>query len=314
MVALSPGTPVRLVSNVAAIEMQRRSGGRVRWSLLEVPSVSLEQAGFPPTSETDAAAEVQLDAVASGKTVAVTLVVSAGREETARFRTVFREAALEPAPDGRMRVVVPLPARVVPGARANFESDQGYAALDQTFILLRKAIGTADEAADSAQRVLRPARRASSAANQQPPRHLYGDETDARCLGRIVTHAAEVAAGDGHELGQPLRQVSFTQAGAPAAHAHMKRSDQLVCIGDDVWIIGYAATRPTIRLRRYSAAGELLRSVESTLPARSGKGFDLIDPDSVREADGRIYFDRIIAGHRLREVEYRKRERFEVEL
>jgi hypothetical protein len=147
MILLSPGEPVALESNIAEIEMRGTNGSR-KWNLRENPSTSLRVAAGDPSTTDAANVRVALSAGAAGEVVTMTMVVSEGSEEPARFATRFKPARVEPAAEGKVRIVADLPSSAESGLRSPYGDsigDRRYF-LDHVFIFLRRAIGTGLEA------------------------------------------------------------------------------------------------------------------------------------------------------------------------
>ena len=306
VVGLPEGEAVALESNLEEIEMRSASGRK--GSLRESPRVSLQATGHP-VAAAGARVTVHVQAVASAGGATVTLTVSDGREETARFVSRFTEAAkLESTSPGGVRLAVDLPSNARSGMRLTRQGPSGKQyALDQLFIQMRSAIGSELEAREWQLRVARPAVRVESGEAPVDPRA----PTD--CRGRVKTKPSKMLAYEG-DVGWPLLAVTFPESPAPGPQTLMDSTDRLVCRGPDIWIVSYYARRPALRLRRFSAQGKLLRFVDTEVPpAKLEKsGFEGVQASSVREEpDGRVRFERwVISGRGASRV--RKRDLFEV--
>ena len=90
--------------------------------------------------------------------------------------------------------------------------------------------------------------------------------------------------------------------------------DRVTCRDGKVWIVSYAVRRPQVQLRRFSAAGEIERFIETVIPRASVGQFeyDEIDAASVKEEGGRVRFDRLIMKVGSGNPQEKLRETFEV--
>jgi hypothetical protein len=267
--------------------------------LRETPLNSLRAAGHPAAESAPSAVRVRVDAKPDGQAVVLELALFHGTEETARFVTRFpKGAALEKTAEGRTRIVVDLPGNAQPGMRSMTQDPKTgkQAALDQLFIQIRSALGSEAEAREWAMRVQRPAALVGASSARAPSEALPDTPTDPACKGRLEITPAKEPAFQGN-LGWPMRAVTFTDAPGPGPHALMGSVDRVACRDGDIWILAYPDRRPELRIRRYGAAGKLMRFVDTAVPpADLGQfEFDLIDARSLREENGRIRFERVVS-------------------
>jgi len=320
MIGLPQGEPIVLETSIAEIEMRHRSSERTA-SLRESPAVSLKVAGHPVAAAPDGRVRIRLDASSSSKDVLLTLVVFDGADETARFITRFdKGAVIEKTPTGDSRIVVDMPANAQPGLRSVYDdsgSRKRYA-LDQVFIQLRSAIGTEIEAREWPIRMVRPA----SLIASRIPFRLAGVEerfskgpVDTACDGKLARERTTIVAFD-RDIGWPLQGATFKDASAPGPHALFSSRDRVLCRDGEVWIVSYPVRRPELRLRRYASDGRLLRFVETKIPSADlgDSESDRIDPESVREDNGRIRFERVVIRHAIGFSFEKRRESFEIAL
>ena len=313
VIALPYEEPVALESMLSEIEF-RSSAGR-KWSLKENPGVSLRMAGHPPAMG-PARVRVGLDAVQSGTTIVVTMVVRDGEEETARFITTYpKDAVIEKRESGNL-VTVHLPSNAQPGARPAERGPSGTQYLpDQIYVQLRRAIGTEEEARDWPRRAVLEARlvTSSSGGGSSPFRE---SNIDAACKGVIDTAPSKGAPSFEGSWLWPLHAAAFAQSFAPGPKALFDHRDRISCRDGKIWIVSYQVRRPQVQVRRYSAVGELERFIETTIPRPrlGGSEYDEIDAATLKEEGGRLRFDRLIMKVGSGNPQEKLRETFEVAL
>jgi hypothetical protein len=168
--------------------------------------------------------------------------------------------------------------------------------LDELFRFFRRSIGVEAEARESVQRL---------AITPQSVKRVVGgtwdrsssqqNPIDPRCGGRVHTRPQQgVRSHAAADLGWDLLEVRFAPTTAPSSTTFAHRGDRFVCEGDALWIIHAVPLESSVSLRRYDSEGVLRRFVEGSLPVVPGQRvFGHIDPLSVREAEGAVWFDRV---------------------
>jgi hypothetical protein len=319
MIGLPYGEPVYLETEIEEISMYRGSGERRKEVLVESPVVSLDTAGHPVSPSPDTKVHVRLDASAINAGVVLTLTVTEGGEETARFATRFAKgAAIERTDAGKMRVLVQLPSNADPGMRRMYKGgeDREYYAIDQVFIQLRNAIGTEAEAREWPSRVVRDARPIDGTlkvGTQYADDRFAKGPVDQGCKD-IVEARSDQAVSYQDDLGAPLWGAIFREAASPGPHALLSRFDRLVCYEDEIWIVHYKPKAQNVQMRRYTRDGRLLRFINASVPPAKldDLDFDTIDPFSMLEDQGKIYFERVIRTLKGNKFQEKRRQLFEV--
>jgi hypothetical protein len=322
MVALPLDTTVHFESSVKSIDLQRHSGKRIKWSLRENPAVSLEASGYPPTTDPNATVRVKIDAQETQNGVVMHVLVSEGPLQTARFTTTFGHGSkLERDERGAVHVAIEAPSNIDTMIRGSYkdESNEPYM-IDQIYALLRQAIGTEQEARESAVRLVRTARITSRVEGD-----VGGVSAKARWDGALIEPRCEqfmtvnfngpVHSGSVGELGFRLSEVRFTRSPDTPPHTNIHSSEHVICEDGGVLILGYGGTgtNPLFSYRKYSADGKLRRYVQSPLPPRK-EDWDFIDLGTVRESATAITFDLVSMQLTKRKDRFVKRESFEIPL
>lgn len=316
VIGLPYGEAVLLDSNVDEIEM-RSTGGR-KWSLIETPLNSLRGAGHPAAESSPSDVRVHVEAKQDDQAVVLELAISQGAERTAHFVTRYpKGAVLEKMADGRTRLIVDLPANAKPGMRSMTRDPRtgGSVTYDQLFILIRSGLASETEAREWAMRVQRPAVLVNPSAATPSFKASPDVLVDPACKGRLEISGAQETSFQ-RNLGSPMRAVTFLAADSSRAHALMGSVDSVVCREGEIWIVSYPDRRPEVRIRRYGSDGTLVRFVDTTVPpTKLGQlEFDQIDANSVREENGRIRFERVITLVSGANLSEKKREVFDVTL
>jgi hypothetical protein len=324
MIGLPHGEPVSLETDVKEIVMYSGTGEKRREVLIESPIISLEAAGHPVSITSDTAVRVRLDAKEEGGRVSLALVVMKEGAVASRFDIQFAEGAtIEKIDSGGIRIAAKVSGNAKPGMRTMHKGPKGstgrqYYAIDQIFILLRRAIGSEVEAQEWVSHITRNARRINGSSSGHAP---YSDgrskgPIDKACNEFVEAKPAQAVAFEGNDFGWPLWGVTFMGSTDPGPHALLSHRDYLTCNDQEVWIVSYAIRRPDLQIRRYTHDGHLLRFVDTTVPAikRGAREYEVIDPSSVHEDNGHLYFDRVIMTTKENISREKRRESYALDL
>lgn len=315
VIPVSAEDQIALNSNVEEIIMRGKSGGRT-WNLIENPMASLAATGHNISTSADAKIRVNLDAASDPNGITLLLTVHDGEEETAHFTTNFgKDTSLETTPDGKLKIIVPLPSNARPGMRPvtkNPATQKDYS-LDQLFIQLRKAIGNELEANEWPQHIERPAVFVSDTIKTHSS---YEDaQLSFSCLNKVSKVSSQAISFE-TEIGWPRHGLNFAASTIPGPHALLGGRDVVSCHDNEVWIVSYMTRRPDLQIRRYAIDGHLLRFVDTRIPATplGNHEYERVDPSSMRDEDNKISFERVILKMNGLQSQEIKRERFSLNL
>ena len=304
--AMAPvGAPVALQSNLETIEF-RHTGGR-EWMLAEKADVSLLKSGHPVVPAGGADVQVTLDAAESDGGVLIKLIVTEKGQETASFSTRFKSGArLQPATDGRRKLVVDLPRNVERPFRMRGD---GEFLLDEIYRQMRTAIGSEREVAEAAVQVRRTAKLMTATASTgwdkieeaRPAKSCDG-------LVKVVSGNAETDLAP--YAGSFRHHAIFVQQPDPAPMVLLHRGDRVGCHGGAVWFAADMGRNPMLQIRRYDSAAVLQRNLLVNLPARQASEYQYVDVASFVERGSQLEYDLIVRDGHGKQI----RERFSVGL
>jgi hypothetical protein len=298
MVSLPLGSAVSLKSNVDAVWLQGITSRNTSWHAVEGVASSLRHAGYPPERATTNKVSVRVDAQKQGEGVLLEARVVENGGETASLRITFPAGSrLEKDSRGLLHVLAPLPAGSDSMVHGVARDDSGeMQTLDELYRFFRRSIGVESEVRESLQRLTITPQSVKRVDGGSWERTLGPDTPiDPRCGGRVNLQPQEGVRSDAAaDLGWHLLAMQIDPGTPNASQTFVHRGDRIVCADDALWIVHAVPLESSISLRRYDREGVLRRFVEGPLPAVHGERvFGHIDPMSIREADGNIWFDRV---------------------
>ncbi len=298
MVALPMGSRVRLVSNIESIRMQMRDGDKVKWEVVEGVSNSLKVSGYEPSDDETLPVTVFVHTGEAGEGLRLEVRVTEQGEEVSRMTADFPSARLEENADGGIDLLAPLPPRSESkgGVRVD-EPWKDYQALDQLYVFFRRAIGTEIEANESRIRITDAHQSIGRASVSEKPIPKKYEQDKSICDGKLqMTETKEVLSSAGTTRGWPLMELRLSEDGSRPPFTYVHRSDRIACTARGIWIVHYVPVEPSFTVKRFSSDGKIERFIEGTLPVvATERAHGRIDPRSLREDHGALWFERIEA-------------------
>lgn len=283
------GEAVSLETNIDEIVFARK--GEPPVEMKESPVTSLLKSGHPVQKEIATQVRVVLNATSLDKGVSVTLQVFDPQGESAKFVSTFPKAAnLMPAPDNKHKLVIDLPSNVNWIGQTVFQdpvTKQRYL-LDEIFSQMRQSIVSPHEAAELTVKVSHPTKWLS-----ETPIDRFDKFEDARpgksCKDTLRREQGTAETSLFPAAGSPLFRLVFLASPDQQSYMLMQPSDSVGCNGDGVWAFKASANNDKLEIRHYSAQGQLLHFVATSLPVEKNESAR-IEPDSAQMLGNKITF------------------------
>lgn len=299
--AMAPlDAPVGLQSNIESIEYKQSHGKS--WTVSEEPGFSLLKSGHPVANAPGAEVNVILNAAEDSKGVVLDLRVTEKGQPTAEFKTRYSgNAKLEPAADGKRKLVIALGRNVESHNFRAQTADGRNLLLDEVYQQVRASIGSEREVSELSRRIEITATFLPSTA--LPPGAKFKEKWPAEnCKGKLKIGAGNAERGPGPMLaGISFPLASFQVPEGTTKTALTSANDSVSCHDGAFWF-ATALFPPKdskrsrfLQVRRYDAAGDLDRHWLVALPPeKDDQKFEYVDPESLLERDGRLEFKSLV--------------------